>query len=383
MALSSDSGGETSRKGAERPSDQFAYGQWQGFYASFAFEADELKPDVDLHIQLDGPEAGVDIEIDDVTFSLPPPSIVPDPDNVCGGNLIMNGDKGESLIHPYPMEVIGNGRISVHTEGVTEKRFFRTEFRSSDTDSIAQKMDAPGCFVHGARYRIAAKVRVQSVDSVQTLVVCQVIYQDGEKSRFVAAECPGSNETDFERCKSVFLVPDDFDADRVEDVCFSFETIGGQNNDLDVMDWRLELVEASTPTIIVQEEGVKDCWNKGAEILITSHTTDFESAQVRRLVASPQSYEDGLVQLHLNETIIPPVTVRDGDGFAVEVALLSRNIVFEGAKDESNTLFGGHLIVMNTPSVPQLIEGVEFRNFGRQGKNGLERRLSFLLYDFH
>jgi hypothetical protein len=120
--------------------------------------------------------------------------------------------------------------------------------------------------------------------------------------------------------------------------------------------------------IIVQEAGVKGCWGNGAEILITSHTTDFESAQKRRIVGDPQPYATGLLRLTLDSAVIPPVTVQDGDGFAVEVALLSRNFVFEGAPDVSDDLLGGHLIVLSTPAVPQLIEGVEFRNFGRQGK---------------
>ena len=67
---------------------------------------------------------------------------------------------------------------------------------------------------------------------------------------------------------------------------------------------------------------------------------------------------------------MPPISRRDDDNFAVEVALLSRNILFEGARDEADSLLGGHLIVFHTPNVAQLLSGVEFVNFGRQGECG-------------
>jgi hypothetical protein len=120
--------------------------------------------------------------------------------------------------------------------------------------------------------------------------------------------------------------------------------------------------------IIVADEGIIGCWGIGSEILITSHTTDFESAMLHRLIAHPVPYGAGLVRLQLNGMVVPSVTVLHNDSFAVEVALLSRNILFQGARDSSDALMGGHLMVMNTPFVAQRIQGVEFRNFGRQGE---------------
>lgn len=122
------------------------------------------------------------------------------------------------------------------------------------------------------------------------------------------------------------------------------------------------------PFIFVEDDGIVGCWGKGAEVLITSHTTNFESAQTRRLAANPISTDDGYVKLKLDKWIRPPVTEKDGDGFAVEVALLSRNVLFEGVEDQRRPHLGGHLIVMNTPKIKQTLQGVELRNFGRQGK---------------
>ena len=70
--------------------------------------------------------------------------------------------------------------------------------------------------------------------------------------------------------------------------------------------------------------------------------------------------------LELDSDIKRPSTFEDNPNYAVEVALLSRNIVFEGAPDDSNDLHGAHLMVFLT-GTPQLLQGVEFRNFGQQG----------------
>lgn len=59
--------------------------------------------------------------------------------------------------------------------------------------------------------------------------------------------------------------------------------------------------------------------------------------------------------------------VQDGD-FAVEVALLSRNVVVEGNTNLQGG--GGHFWIMHTPSVVQTIEGVLIENFGIQGTLG-------------
>jgi hypothetical protein len=160
---------------------------------------------------------------------------------------------------------------------------------------------------------------------------------------------------------------EEFDSDQVESIRLSFETFGGPTDNLDIDDWELVFLEGPKTAILVEEGGVAGCWDDGAEILITSHTLDFEAQQVRRIVGTPTSVGDGLVRLDLNEFVIPPVTRRESEDFAVEVALLSRNFVFEGATDESDSLLGGHLIILHTPHVMQTLEGVELKNFGRQG----------------
>jgi hypothetical protein len=125
------------------------------------------------------------------------------------------------------------------------------------------------------------------------------------------------------------------------------------------------------PDTVFVPRSVAGKWSVGAEILITSHTLDWNAAQVRKILSISTFFAPmtGYIALKLNETIIRPTTLKESADFAVEVALLSRNIVFRGGPDDVAN-HGGHFMVMNTPAVVQTIEGVEFRNFGQQGELG-------------
>lgn len=112
---------------------------------------------------------------------------------------------------------------------------------------------------------------------------------------------------------------------------------------------------------------VKNKWGAGAEILITAQTRKWNDHQVRKIVnLSDYSRRLGYVQIDLDAPIQEPTTWLQSNDFAVEVALLSRNIVFEGGDDTVDQQ-GGHFWVMNTPAVIQTLVGVDFKNFGQQG----------------
>jgi len=123
-------------------------------------------------------------------------------------------------------------------------------------------------------------------------------------------------------------------------------------------------------TALIVDRSIKTKWAPGAEILITSHTMDWFGQQVGRISSIVDHLnEPGFVEIHLEKAIVPPTTYKESPDFAVEVALLSRNIVFEGGFDHNNN-HGGHLVVFHTSKVSQVLEGVELRNFGQQGSLG-------------
>ena len=115
------------------------------------------------------------------------------------------------------------------------------------------------------------------------------------------------------------------------------------------------------------EDSVLNKWAVGAEVLITSHTRHYQDQQVRTLVEVRNDTDNpGYAILELDSAIHRPTTVVDNPLYAVEVALLSKNIRFEGAKD-GDDLIGGHFWILHTPNIVQTIEGVELFNFGQQG----------------
>ena len=123
------------------------------------------------------------------------------------------------------------------------------------------------------------------------------------------------------------------------------------------------------PTSIVVEDSVRNKWTKGSEILITSHTRVWNEHQQRTIVQVKDATETGFVEILLSAPIIRPTTIKESSDFAVEVALLSRNIVFQGG-DDNNPIHGGHFMVAYTPNVVQSVVGVDVRNFGQQGSLG-------------
>jgi hypothetical protein len=123
------------------------------------------------------------------------------------------------------------------------------------------------------------------------------------------------------------------------------------------------------PTTILVSDAVKGKWVPGAQILITSHTRVWDQHQERTITQVVDSSISGYVAMTLNSAIVRPTTVIESPDFAVEVALLSRNIVLEGGFDTTSR-HGGSFMIMHTPSIVQTVEGVEFKNFGQQGTLG-------------
>jgi G8 domain len=124
------------------------------------------------------------------------------------------------------------------------------------------------------------------------------------------------------------------------------------------------LGSSNNPDTIFVPKSVIGKWGVGAEILITPHTRNWNENQVRTIKSITSS--NGFAAITLNTPILRPTTMSESPDFAVEVALLSRNVVFSGGADHTSQL-GGHFMIMNTPKVIQTIVGVDLQNFGQQG----------------
>lgn len=358
-----------SKKGSEDRVQQSQYGVWQDFHAVVTFTTEELDPNNIYQIlQLRGPEAGVIIEIDDVRFSLPPAGAVPDPNDVCGTNLVRNGDAELDSIHPYPIDASG-GSLTVEEENNGNK-YFHLSGRNNNGNSVIYEFMAPDCLVPNAQYRASARIRMNSSSPVLSKMEIRTVHADGTTIQRTIAECPPSTSSTWTLCHSLLTIDQELLAEGIQSIRLQFETFNAATIDMDVDDMKLSFTDGSITSILVPDAGVSNCWDKGAELLITSHTLDYDDGQVRRLVSSPIPTGDGYVMLELDSAIVPPISIKDSADFAVEVALLSRNIVFEGDTDDSDSLLGAHFMVFHTPHVQQYIEGIELKNFGQQGRLG-------------
>lgn len=125
----------------------------------------------------------------------------------------------------------------------------------------------------------------------------------------------------------------------------------------------------NNPTTLLLPSLVKGKWAIGAQILITSHTRIWNEHQQRTITKIVDSSVSGYVAVTLDSAIIRPTTIVESKEYAVEVALLSRNILLVGGTD-TTARHGGHLMIMQTPNVVQSIIGLELRNFGQQGELG-------------
>jgi hypothetical protein len=132
----------------------------------------------------------------------------------------------------------------------------------------------------------------------------------------------------------------------------------------------------SDPIAIIVKGLPKYRWEVGSTIVITGFTTQWDKYHQVRKITSTFDYGPNLPNnpenyrvLYLNESIVHPTTYVDSQEYAVEVGLLSRNVLFTSSV-ANGSLIGGHFWIFNTPNVPQKIFGVEIKNFGQQGTLG-------------
>jgi parallel beta-helix repeat protein len=124
---------------------------------------------------------------------------------------------------------------------------------------------------------------------------------------------------------------------------------------------------------------VQNKWAIGSSILITSFTTGWNEYQQVRTITNIQTYMQNptYVVLTLNHPIVRPITQVDVSKTpknpvddSVEVILLSKNIVLTTPQVITNTqkksIVGGHLWFYRS-NRPQIMNGIDVRNFGQQG----------------
>jgi len=139
----------------------------------------------------------------------------------------------------------------------------------------------------------------------------------------------------------------------VDPTCKSWTKLEAINNDLDT---------------VTLDVNFAKCLRPGDDLLFTSDTRSIENESIRKVASVDKG--TGVVVLQTAMPYLYPTLEGPGESYlASEVALLRRDVVFEAELEPQDEEIGGHSIVFHTPLM-QVIQGVQFENFGQAGVLG-------------
>ena len=367
----------SSLKYKESVGSNVRYGEWFEIKEEFTFDEREVDTsNIYLTMRISGAEPGVDIEVDNLSLRLSVDATCSRSPPDCRDLIACNGD-GEDGEDESPFYPEGNAEITLQVE---EGNSFWNVVRLSSGSAIAgigwRVPDS--CFKESAVYKFRMKIRVHpNDDSPEEIFTAVYIrsHREGPDTQRRITICPPSSG-EWVSCETYFKVPPDMLGD-LKFVRMFIETVESSSVMYDIDDLSFEFVHMEAPVIgLVVDGDIKDKWGVGAEILVTSHTLNWDDQTVRAIASVEKYGNEGKLLIELNATIDARPPTSSDSSFAAEVALLSRNIVFEGSRESKDgPLQGGHLVVYHTAAISQIIEGAEFRNFGQQGTLG--RYVSF------
>lgn len=364
------------------PSVKLVDGEWFEMFGIKTFSKMEAESTDNMRKRffLEGPEAGIDIAVDDFKISLTPPFGFQYDTKLprCQSLTPFNGNASSSIgLYPFPFaRNDGRSNLIVREEQLTpgqKNRYFALSDRVEHWSSLRFHID-PGCVVQGYTYSLSMNLRVHDVEAVKVNLQRYREENGAKKSWKTMTSCGKLTSSDgWVKCSvDVTFEEEDESATRFDFHIYTDST-KDQNPDIDFDDIAFEFKSGPVTNLIVKSEGIENCWGGGSDLLVTSHTQNWEGSSTVAL-ESVKRIEDGSFSLSLKSPYLPSslaLGVSPESFYNPEVALLSRNVVFEGSDDDSaNPLHGGHLIVLRTPGVSQTIDGLEVRRFGQQKNLG-------------
>lgn len=304
-----------------------------------------------------------------------PSSAYPDTSsgNVCH-ELLLNGDAEDTSLHPltYPFRA-GPGSASTVQIGSEQNlvggtnRYFAVRNRSYGYDTPRPRPLWVDCVQKDAMYSISLDLRVHSQSPKTFRVQLTVTQADGAKTWPWLLVCPPAAIDDsWVHCSGNYQFKEaDSTATRIDWYLVSDDD---STSDVDFDNFRMSFESGPVSALIVEDDtgDLESCWGASSEILLTPSGLSFDDVKVVAITGITGA--DGITTLQLAEPIGSSSFSDNEPDFAVEVALLSRNIQFES--DSLDTAKGGHLIVLHTPHVAQTLQGVALRKFGQAGNLG-------------
>mmetsp|Transcript_1433 Transcript_1433/g.2264 ORF Transcript_1433/g.2264 Transcript_1433/m.2264 type:complete len:3782 (+) Transcript_1433:192-11537(+) len=349
---------------AQHPPIAGKYGEWIDLIGLVEWDPVQLSQDNLYHLlEIYGPGAGVDIHLDLVKIYLPSDESYLNPADQCY-ELLGNGDAEGNGIHPYPF-FAGNARNPVYVlEEEDGNNFFRQSSREQWWSIMNAKVNH-NCFKSAIIYTISMDVRIHSETPVGYYADMYGQYEkDGETLNYhtVIIRCPEQTIGDgWVTCKGDFTINPEMAAATGASNWRIVLNDFGSRVDIDYDNIKMTFKSGPVEGILV-DDSVASCWGEGAEVHITSSTLTSDQAQ-SSVISEMTKKGDGTVSMKLQDPVSNVIGSEESEDFALEVALVSRNVKIQGDIGEED--MGGYLQVLHTPSIAQVLKGVEFKNMGQ------------------
>ena len=282
------------------------------------------------------------------------------------------------LRYPYPLysNRAYNSALQVISEIDEEgsiNNFYRLKGRWEEYESLGFNL-IPDCVRVGSQYTIKMRVRVNHDDTFKKAFV-EIRYHspiNDKWDHWRSSQLPTLGGKRWVDVEVGFLINDNLGASdelqfRLANTGYA-DGKGDQAADIDYDDISISLAHGPVRGLVVPESALT-CWGEGSDVLITSHTSEWDNEQLAVVAAgsAPLNNGSGMAVLRLEgiggKAIRRPLTVKDTARTATEVALLSRNIKLT-TDDEG--VVGGYMQIYGTTGVAQTLEGVEISNFGQK-----------------
>jgi len=375
-------------------------GSWFTLSGTVKLSSSEIFPTNGVYhlLQFAGPEPGIDISINEVVLKLPSVESYPaSAQAMCADLAAPNGNAELDPVFSFPVQddlAIGSV-LTVENEigeGNSTNQFFRSRYRTKHWASPVVQLPMD-CIEQSAVYDFSAKIRIHT--PVNTTATAQLMLKTYNADEFanpsyvISAivtnlDCEDQSfEDGWVTCRSKMMFNKEHAAARRIDF---FVATRGSTYDLDLDDIEIKQVRRPLDALVL-DDSIEPCWGVGSEIVLTSNTfnmSDYSLGTIKN-VTRDEHTPAGKVLVYLEEPLQNSHTTEIRGGVAAsEVALLSRNLVFEAEKDDvSNPYHGGHTKVMHTPNVVQTMEGIELINFGQQGNMGRYVSIAYTLIQIH
>ena len=171
--------------------------EWTDFAAYYMFTEHDVAPGNAHRIYFNGPEANIEIMVDDVRLARAPAELSPDV-TTCDGDLIVNGDAELSVL-PFTQPFSTNAwKTKLVAESEPDNQYFSIKNRWGNWHG-AQYLLPTSCLTEGDTYTFSARFRIHSStpSHVKVVVFSQADPAvDTDKSWDVLVDCPTQTYSD-------------------------------------------------------------------------------------------------------------------------------------------------------------------------------------------